>query len=196
MLSTTTCILTTFSSRRGGPYREESFLIVEWGLWWFYFDFWWDTWEAEATREDRFRAAHSRVQHCLQPWLDGLEVWQQKGLEQLLSLPVESTRWEQSSRTQLYRSLTHTRRQRMNISMQVHPLLWDDPVAIPQPGAVSGWQAAALCERAPAVRLLSAMTSSSTACDTAQSQPCLWHPFPAWMVTEVSGLFPSCKRRH
>lgn len=53
MLSTTTHILTTFSSRRGGPYREEAFLIVGGVLRWFYFDFWLDTWEAEATRKDR-----------------------------------------------------------------------------------------------------------------------------------------------
>lgn len=65
-----------------------------------------------------------------------------------------------------------------------------------QSGAVSGWQAAALCDRTPPVRLLSAMTSSSPRRGTAQSQHWLWHPFHAGMVKAVSGLFPSCKRRH
>lgn len=149
MLSTTTQILTTFSSKTGGPYRQEEFLAVWWVLWWFYFDFWWDTWEAEATRKERFRAPHSTVQHCVQPWLDGLEVWQQKGMEQLLSLNHSvAPRWEQSYRTHFYQSLPQTKRQRMNISMQVHSAL-RYACSNPSVRRWEGWQAAALCGRAP-----------------------------------------------
>lgn len=95
---------------------------------------------------------------------------------------------------QLYHCLTETRRQRMNISMQGHSLLWDDPVAIPQSGAVNGWQAEAPRERAPPVSVLGAMTIPNTWPEPAQSQHCLWHPFPAWMLKAVLGLFPVAKR--